>query len=146
MKRDCPHCFARILPPSDGRCPSCRGDLSTPKQLPLSTVRIRLGVDLPGLCVACGRKTPEMVRIARSKSEGGHAWPLKLLALLASPFLFVATQGEFQAKKRELSVALPFCTACSAGGREPRPTFVNFERQEFTFVVHDDFASAFRDM
>lgn len=146
MKHDCPHCFARVLPPSDGQCPSCRGDLSAPKRLPLSTVRIQLGVDLPGLCVACGQKTLEIVRVRRSKSEGGHAWPLKLLALITSPFLFAATQREFQANERELSIALPFCKACSAGGKEPRPTFVNFERQEFTFIVHDAFANAFRGM
>jgi hypothetical protein len=77
-------------------------------------------------------------------SEGGHAWPIKVLAFIASPFWAAASQRELQAKQREARITVPFCEACSAGGKEPRPTFVNFERQELTFIVHDNFGNAFR--
>ena len=145
MKRDCPHCFSRVLPGTDGCCPSCRGDMSAAKALPLTTVRIRIGDELPPLCVACGQNTAATATITRSMSEGGQPWPVKVLAFLMSPFLALALDREFQAKQREASIAVPFCEACSAGGKEPRPTFVNFEREEFTFIVHDKFGDALRE-
>lgn len=118
--------------------------MSVAKQLPLSTVRIRTGAPLPAVCVACGQKTSETIQITKSKSEGGQSWAVKVLAFLASPFLFAATEREFQAKEREVSLVLPFCSSCGAGGKEPRATFANFEREELTFIVHDNFATAFR--
>lgn len=144
MRRDCPHCFARVLPSTEGRCPHCQGDMSVAKTLPLSTVRVSADAELPALCVACGQATSNTILLAKSKSEGGQSWPVKVLAFLASPLLFAAMHREFQAKKQDVRIALPFCTSCGAGGGEPRLTFVNFERQEVTLIVHDNFANAFR--
>jgi hypothetical protein len=35
--------------------------------------------------------------------------------------------------------------AKAGGSKEPRPSFVNFQRQEISFIVHDEFAKAFRE-
>src|SRR5688572_2101406 len=72
MKRDCPHCFFRVLRLPDGTCPSCRGDMSVAKTLPLTTVRIRLGDELPPLCVACGQRTQRVATIQRAMTAGGQ--------------------------------------------------------------------------
>jgi hypothetical protein len=103
-----------------------------------------MGSDLPAVCVACGHETSDTIEVTRSKTEGGQPWPIKVLVFLASPFWFAAMARELQGKDHEVSLVLPFCGGCAAGGKEPRPTFVNFERQELTFIVHDNFATALR--
>lgn len=128
----------------DGLCPSCRGDMSAPKLQPLTTVQVRLGAELPALCVACGQKTPDTIEVARAMTEGGHAWPIKILAYLVSPLMAALANRDLEGKRRDVAVTLPFCAACRNSRPAPAPTFVNYERFELDFIVHDDFADAFR--
>jgi len=119
--------------------------MSAPKQLPLTTVRLRVDVDLPGRCVACGEKTSKTIVITRAKAEGGQSWLIRVLVFLWSPILFLAARKDLEPKRSEVSLPVPFCGTCAFDGKEPRPTHVNYERQELEFIVHDDFAKAFRE-
>jgi hypothetical protein len=119
--------------------------MSAPKQLPLTTVRLRVDVRLPKRCIACGEKTSKTIVITRSRSEGGESWLVKVLVFLWSPVVFLFARKQLTGKQQEVSLPVPFCGSCAFGDKEPRPTHVNFERQELEFIVHDDFAKAFRD-
>lgn len=143
-RRDCPHCYSRIFPTREGLCPSCRGDLSAPKLQPLTSVQIRLGDEIPLLCVCCGQATKETIDVGRSKTEGGQAWPIKVLVFLFSPMLMLLAQRELQGKRSELSFQLPFCASCRSQRPAPQPAFVNYAQHEMELIVHDDFGAAFR--
>ncbi len=132
MLEDCPHCYTRVVPMTDGTCPACRKNVRDlagvdPDRV---TMTVAQGDVLPGVCCACGRETSRFVRVISTKGDPG------LLGLIVAMLVYcvaVAMSLAFAYKtSRVIEVHLPQCDSCGAGG-PPKPRYVDYDNVRMTF-------------
>ena len=148
MLIDCPHCYTRIVPKSDGSCPACQRDTRDTTGLDLSWTSIRVSQSdvLPPVCCECGLRTSRMVSVYRKTSPAGEPSTLVGMAIfwLVSWVvgLWLILRG--MANASVVEVRLPQCEAC-AGQGPPEPRFVDFGNARMTFIVHKNLRDAMTD-
>ena len=73
MLTNCPHCFTRVVPRSDGSCPACQSDthdtaVGEPSRTP---IHVWQGDILPPICCGCGQRTSRVVSVYRKMAPEG---------------------------------------------------------------------------
>jgi len=142
---DCPHCITRVMPSSDGTCPSCgknTSDLSgtTPG---LAQFTFDATQKLPSVCAICGEPgttTRPLVLKAPLGSSNPAAttglffifgWLVLFFHVVIRPFL-----------RRKMTIALPLCAAHS-GGPLPVPSAADLDAKQVRIVVHKELKEAY---
>jgi hypothetical protein len=141
---ECPHCYSKVLPMSDGRCPSCQKDTREAKKEALTKVQIGPDTHLPDVCVLCGTDALQRVDVREGYQTGDSNFLIGVLLLFRPALWFAADKARGEVKK--LHVKVPVCGTCTTTRPRVRPTYVNFEQREMSFLVHADFADALREI
>ena len=142
MILECPHCYMRVVPKSDGLCPSCHQD---PHDLAgtnpdLARVTLQDTDRMPECCMICGLSTSRMVVVEQSRGDDRRSsiflsmLGLMMTLLAGLGFIKMGHHGEF------ISTTVPVCESC---GQAPSPQRVSFEQSTMTFLVHRRFKNAF---
>ena len=145
MLIDCPHCYTRIVPKSDGSCPACQKDTRDTTGLDLSrtSIQVSQGDVLPPICCGCGQQTSRVVAVYRKTSSGGEPSTLVgavVFALLSwCVGIWLMLRGIANTTVAE--VKMPQCEACGRQG-PPEPRYVDFANARMTFVVHRNLKAA----
>jgi hypothetical protein len=144
---ECPHCYAKVIPSNDGRCPACSRNVneSTGRDPNLTAVIVRESDKQPGTCAFCDSPTSRFVEIIKSRREKGASSPVGS-ALLAFSILFSGALGLLMVLfsrsgrhyRLRLRMKLPQCDQCAKQGK-PEPVHADFYEGELTFVVHREF-------
>jgi hypothetical protein len=165
---DCPSCMARVLPKSDGKCPSCGADTNAP---PSDFVSHELVEDVRprDLCTGCATPTARRVEVAKvagtsqktSLVRGG--WTGIAGAILIGSTSLRTSTGSYRftmlpiyfllggialllrglaMDPKRVTIRLPRCERCTAA----EPTHIDFERTRMTFTVRREFRSAAIDL
>jgi hypothetical protein len=127
---------------SDGRCPSCQKDTREAKIEALTKVQIQPDMRLPDVCVVCGMAALQRIEVREGYQTGDSNFLIALLLLFRPTLWLLAGKARGDVKKLRLSV--PVCIICVKTRPRIRPTHVNFEHREMSFLVHTDFADALR--
>jgi hypothetical protein len=132
MKVECQSCFTDVIPMADRRCPACNALLEDQVGL-LTKVTVFQRGPSGGVCMKCGTRTAETVRVRRRarntnyQPSSGSSVDNHPLALL---FNFVA--GKYH---QSVEVTVPLCAGCKRHG-VAEPKYVDFEARSMTFVGH----------
>lgn len=144
--QECPHCYCKVLPNSDGQCPACgkntrdRAGVDPTR----SRVRIRQDEPLPAVCMCCGKET-ESTRRVTCADEGDPTDVVArgCLAAALGPLLTVLMTRK--RLSRRIVVFVPECRSCMAqGGAEL--VHVDLDNFELTFIADRGFAAALREL
>ena len=127
---------------TDGRCPSCQKDTREAKKDALTKVQIRPDTPLPDVCVLCGAAALQRIEVREGYQTGDSNFLIGLLMLFRPALWLAADKARGDVKK--LHVKVPVCSICTKTRPRVRPTYVNFEQREMSFLVHADFADALR--
>lgn len=144
---DCPHCLQNVLPLPDDTCPNCYKNTQNTAGADYTRVKVTIRRDtvMPGVCAQCGGWATGQLRLRREIEIGG----LTFLGILAILFRFVLMptqtllilaqerKARFRRVRRELTLELPRCGACSG---EPTVLDVDFDEDRMTLIVHRTFA------
>jgi hypothetical protein len=134
---ECVNCHNRVLPKSDGTCPSCRApvdriagadSLARTDQTLLTVFETDR---LPDLCCRCAQPTQRRTTFSFSRRADDQRTMVALLGLLG---LLI---DRFMGRSR-LRVAMPDCKLCHRAARL-RPRDVRFEDFTMQFEVHREF-------
>ena len=133
MVQECPHCHTRVLPKEDNLCPACGKNVLDTIQADLSvrSLTVKGAVTLPYCCTCC-TPTDRIVTVREKFPENELAKFIEALIDYRSPH-FSPTE-----RRRTVIVKLPQCKECGKKGK-PKPTHVDFEHDEMTFLVHYKF-------
>lgn len=132
MKIECQSCFTDVIPMADGRCPACCELLQSEGGL-LTKVVVFQGGPSGGVCMKCGARTGDSVRVRRKARNSNYdsnssssldSHPLSLLINWAA--------GKYH---QSVKVTLPLCANCKRSGI-CEPKYVDFEARSMTFVGH----------
>lgn len=145
MLIDCPHCFTRVVPKSNGLCPACQKDMRDTTRLDLAraSIRVSQGDVLPKICCDCGETTSRVVKVYQKHAakEQPSSLAATLIFLLSSwamgSWLFLRGMAETSVAE----VAMPQCERCARRG-DPKPRYVDFSNARMTFVVHRNLKEA----
>ena len=148
MLEDCPHCYTRMIPMADGRCPSCQGDTDDCSSYDpdLAMVTVAQRQTLPNCCLVCGQTTDrEVVLTLGSGSDVGTNIAISIagiaLSLLAG-FGFAKTGG---GDKQHMTIRVPVCPRCKGHPRlEPR--HLDFQNYQAKFLAHRRFGEAIKEL
>jgi hypothetical protein len=139
MLKDCPHCYARVVPKSDGRCPACQKDMQNlaGADTTRASLRVAQGDVLPSICCGCGQSTDRFVKVHKTRSgrDEPSAW-VKVLLFFTFNWGVMSGGG-----KDVVEVKIPQCDFCGNEGR-PEPDHVDFDNVRMTFVVHKNLRNA----
>jgi len=145
MLKDCPHCYARVVPKSDGRCPACQKDMQNlaGTDTTRASLRVAQGDVLPAICCDCGQATQRTVTVSmkRSARDEPSMWAKLLIFTFFSWIVGLVYLITGIANKDVVEVKLPQCDFCSSKGR-PEPEYVDFDNVRMTFVVHKNLRDA----
>jgi hypothetical protein len=145
MLIDCPHCYTRIVPKSDGSCPACQKDTRDTTGLDLSrtSIQVSQGEMLPPICCGCGQQTSRTVVVYRKATPPGEpstfvgaavfwllSWPLGIWLMLRG-----------MANATVVEVKVPQCEVCARRG-SPEPRYVDFANARMTLIVHRNLKGA----
>lgn len=140
MLSECPHCYARVVPKADGRCPACQKDMRdlTGVDPTKASLRVAQGDVLPSICCDCGQATQRVVTVCRKRTarDEPSTW-VKILLLIT--FNWGSMSG--LSSRDVVEVELPQCELCGSEGR-PEPVYVDFDNVRMTFVVHKNLRDA----
>jgi hypothetical protein len=142
---ECPHCFTRVIPTSEGECPACRRNVretggTDPTK---TTLSIADGAaTLPRYCCDCGRSTERRLKVkCKITSDVESGWAAVLSTIFAAlTGVFVGGIEDDPHRRVTLVIRIPQCEMCASHGR-PVPVRVNLEESRMTFVVHKEFES-----
>jgi len=131
-----------VAPSAAGDCPACGRNVHQPSEGDphLTRLQIRENDVLPTNCHLCNTPTPRRVRIRKSFVRGsGHslfaqAFQFLLFVFSRSPRVF----SDDDSVTYKLKIFLPECGACGSR-KKAGPAYVDYQRGEFTFVVHRNF-------
>ncbi len=139
MLTDCPHCYARVVPKADGRCPACQKDMHDLAGVDPTRVSLRVaqGDVLPRVCCDCGQATDRVITVCRRTSARDEmSLGVRLLLLLSFNWGALSGSGG-----DVVEVEMPQCDLCGSEGR-PEPEYVDFDNVRMTFVVHKNLRDA----
>lgn len=136
MLVDCPHCYTRVVPKSDGTCPACQRQVTGEHdaQPGRTTLRVAQGTRLPPVCCDCGQPTERYVAVGGKSAGEPSGWSALIVSLFSWPIgLWMFLRG--LERTSVVQVRVPQCWQCGRGGR-PKPRYVDFPNARMTFVVH----------
>lgn len=144
----CPHCYRKIIPMTDGTCPSCGKNTNDRAATdPHKTIiGIKPSDRLPPVCFHCGAPTQRTKRLSLSSEPQGTTFGggfARFLALLFKPFAFIDSM-ERMSKTVEISMRLPVCPQCWKGLRRITPEYIDFDDHRVDLVVHQQFKIALK--
>ena len=145
MLIDCPHCYTRIVPMSDGCCPACRKNTreTTGADLSRTSIRVSQGDVLPPVCCDCGLVTSRVVSVYRKNTPSGEpptSFGAAIFALFSLPLgLWLMLRG--MANTTVAQTQMPQCDTCGTWG-PPEPRYVDFGNATMTFIVHSNLKDA----
>jgi hypothetical protein len=142
----CPHCYRKVIPMADGKCPSCGKKTAdrTGVDPTRTLISIRTGDRLPLICHNCAIPTDRAKKFeVASEPQGTTRQPLfgGILWLLIRPVNLFAKMERIQ-KEIQLSVVLPTCRECARKMGNLTPHYIDFEDRRIDIVVHTDFKQA----
>jgi hypothetical protein len=145
MVIECPHCYKKVIPMQDGRCPGCGKNTKDTSNVNLNMTLLEIpqSSPLPQICCLCGENAEGTVLIERSNAKGGESLFIRILVFVFSPMLYLFGNG-FQRTTTKLKIYLPSCSKCSCGTFEPR--HVDFENYSMTFAVHKKFKEFYSNL
>jgi hypothetical protein len=134
MLRECPHCYTRVVPLPDSRCPACQKNVLEGEgaDRKLTSMVVHESLALPNYCYFCDAPTTRFVTIKRSLVKKGENLVVRLLL---AGFWIWSLLFTGSTRLRAITIRLPQCSKCAARGK-PEPRHVDFERLEMTFVVN----------
>lgn len=139
---ECPHCFTRVAISNSSNCPACGHDVHKPgdRSSNLTKMQIREDLILPAYCHLCDTPTDRKVRIRR---KSGNGFRSSLLVEMCKYFVFIVfpkgyVYSESEHAVQRMKILIPACAACGSR-KKVEPTYVDFPRGEFTFIVHRNF-------
>lgn len=145
MISECPHCYTRVVPNSEGECPSCRNNVRDAESAGTlnTSLPVRHLADLPAVCCQCACATDRYVKITRQISREKEEEDSSAgIALMMGGWIFALVAlllGDFRSRSSDVVVVrMPQCDLCGANG-SPDPIRVNSEELHMTFVVHKGF-------
>jgi len=144
MLTECPHCFTDVLVKRDGTCPACLHDVSDLSGANVDVAKITIrnrAKGLPGVCVACGKTTSEVMSFRRKVKNPLYHSRVSFGGIVGVliTWLFDLAAGNIH---RELTALLPRCADCGTRRIEPVEKRLDFEEQTITLLVHRDFRKA----
>ena len=145
MLTDCPHCYARVVPKADGRCPACQKDVRNlaGTDTTRASLRVAQGDVLPPICCGCGQATPRTVTVCMKKSarDEPSLWQKVIIFAFFNWIVGLAYFMTGIANKDVVEVKMPQCDFCHSKG-SPEPEYVDFQNVRMTFVVHKNLRDA----
>ena len=142
---ECPNCLSRVIPMTDGICPSCRE--STQGQADgnegMTLLKVWQGQRLPEICFRCGKQASGRVRVSLRKRlpQNESAAEGILLGCLLNLWLGIITWilRRSQASMK-VTVCLPRCGLCSSF--QPVHRYYDPEEGYIQFIVHRNLREA----
>src|SRR5258705_10962280 len=106
----CPHCYRKVIPMSDGRCPSCGRNTNDLAGTDPHRKLVGIGPNerLPALCFHCGAPTQKRKSLYLEAEPRNRAFGLGAFAGLFQYFEFIE-RFERYSKTARISIRLPFC-------------------------------------
>lgn len=147
---ECPHCYTRVGLSKEGKCPACGKNVNDRAGInpDLARLEIRVSDKLPDSCFCCDLPTKRRVKIqqsvARAQQEELHLPPLVPLAIRVLHAL-TGLFSDWTENRITVRVKLPQCERC-ARGQKPEPENVDFDRAQFSFIVHKGFKDKVRQL
>lgn len=142
---ECPHCLRRVLPKSDGACPSCGKDpKDTAGTDPTRAVlMVHPRMRFPTSCFHCTMPATKTVAAAFSNESGSKDLARVLMTKLI-PFGLGHVFAGFHRVQNDLSmqVKLPICKGCRSRKITPKVQSFDLQSRHAHVVVHKDFAQA----
>ncbi len=142
----CPHCYRKVIPMSDGTCPSCGKNTNNRQGADPNKVLvgIRSGQRLPGVGHSCGVPTRTTKRLSAASEPRDTTITSGLGEIIAH---FIKPFGLFDMMERnsktvELSLVLPTCKHCARTVRDLAPHYIDFDAQRIDLLVHVEFKKA----
>ncbi len=132
MKVECQNCFTDVIPMADDRCPSCNKPLENQAGT-LTKVTVFQSGPSGGVCMKCGARTPNTVRVRR-KARNNNYQPNSSSKLDGHPLAILLNfiAGKYH---QSVEVLVPLCPSC-AGSGTGEPKYVDFDARSMTFVGH----------
>jgi hypothetical protein len=132
--RECPHCYTKVVPLPDSRCPACQENLLEGEgaDRKLTSMVVPESLTLPNYCYFCDATTTRFVTIKRSLVKKGENLVVRLFLAWFWIWSLLFTGSK---RLRTIAIRLPQCSECAGRGK-PEPRHVDFERFEMTFVVN----------
>lgn len=151
MLKDCPHCYARVIPMNGSLCPNCNKDLYATIEQEIVPVWIGYTTILPPKCHRCGVSTSRTDKIIGwtrdtvyvENEESDFRIALFFLSLMFLPFVILLSR--FTGKKNVDSkyvIEIPTCELCRAKDTEILEH--NNTRTAIKIAVHREFARNLR--
>jgi hypothetical protein len=143
----CPHCYRKVIPMADGKCPSCGKKTAdrTGVDPTRTLISIRTGDRLPLLCHNCATPTDRAKKFeVVSEPQDLTLEPIfggGIARIFFSPFQRLAKMERIQ-KEIHLSVVLPTCRECALKIGDLTPRYIDFEDRRIDIIVHTDFKKA----
>ncbi len=134
---ECPHCYGKVIPINGKFCPACQKDISetdNSKQA-LAALTVRESSALPAYCYLCNIPTSRSVTINESQNLNSDGMLQKILIFLVASTITFMKMSE---GCRSVRIRIPQCHQCAKNGK-PKPTQVDFDNLEMTFIVNRNF-------
>ena len=141
--QECPHCFARVMVTSDGRCPTCWQNVRVPNKSGRRRQTIRVDGPIPTLCVVCGEPTRRWIQVTDQIGEEAaynsddnmprNAIEFVVYGLMVGFIRMLLRRPSTSSGHviNELSVSLPQCRRC----RKDEVKVLNANHHDRTLVV-----------
>lgn len=147
---ECPHCYTRVGLSKEGKCPACGKNVTDRVGINSDLTRLEIGANdkLPSSCHRCDLPTERTVTIKRGVVRDREAlfafriaMSLVLHPLNALAGIFTGPDGN----RLSVKIRLPQCERC-ARRQKPEPDNVDFDRAQFSFIVHKGFRDKVRQL
>ncbi len=142
---ECPHCLRRVLPKSDGTCPSCGKDpKNTQGTDPARAVlMVHPRTRFPTSCFHCTMPATKTVAAAFSNESVSKDIGRVLMRKMI-PFGLGRVFAAFDRAQNDLSmqVMLPICKGCRSQRITPKVQSFDLQSRQAHVIVHKDFAQA----
>jgi hypothetical protein len=138
MITECPHCFGRVLPMTDGSCPSCGKNTVDKTELSstMTSIVVDKGESFPASCALCAQATSRTTKLsftAKRRPDAGGDLAMSMISPLAG-----AIVAAFRVNTYNVAVRLPVCDRCKR--QKIEPLHVDYENYTMTLLVHRKFA------
>lgn len=147
MLKDCPHCFARVIPMNGCQCPNCNKNLSPAAEQDFVPVWVGFTTIMPPKCHRCGMSTTRTDKIIGwtrdtvyvENEDSDYRIALFFLSLIFLPFVILMSR--FTGNKNVDSkyvLEIPTCELCRA--KDTEIVEHNNARTAIKIAVHREFA------
>ncbi len=152
---ECPHCFVRVFPSSDGTCPNCQKNVndSDAESAFRTTVLVSPRSTFPDFCHLCSIPTESRLKITKWNSTTVYSdsnFEASRILFFVFSLLFLPVgilfrrEGGWQHLYDKTVISIPTCDECR---NKDMPVVDSIpEKKQLKIIVHKQFADAFAEL